>query len=135
MKKILFPILVLAIILGMSNCEQKDKYDDLFDDDNPLIGTWENKFGNGSEFIVFIDDSSMYEYGIFDGILDTSPDDAIRYHYDFDRTPVPSPSWMQGSTEMVISVKREKDTITFYYCPDNKKIYYDEDSIYTKIKK
>ena len=131
MKKILFPILVLAIILGMSNCgpTEKEKYEELFDDDNPLIGTWEWKFSNGSDFVVFIDDFSMYGYDTLGN------EDGTIYPYEFDRTPVPSPSWMQGSTQMVISVKREKDTITYYYCPDNKTLYYDEYSTYIKIKK
>lgn len=48
MKKVLFVVFSVCIILGMSNCSNGDmEQEDLFSGDNPLIGTWE---GNNIDF-------------------------------------------------------------------------------------
>jgi len=42
MRKILFPILILAIVIGMSNCKEdiEDTEDNPITTNNPFIGTW-----------------------------------------------------------------------------------------------
>jgi len=131
MRKILFPIFAFVIILGMSNCGQseKEKYDELFDDDNPLIGTWESNDKDGdtgkpASSLIFIDDSTLHY--VLGGKADV-------YTYEFDRTLV---RFDEDSLGMVILVTREKDIIGYIYCPDDKKIYAHDLSIfYKKIKK
>jgi hypothetical protein len=48
MKKILFPTLILAIVLGMSNC--KDEPEEEKKETNPFVGAWESGGSKGYLF-------------------------------------------------------------------------------------
>jgi hypothetical protein len=61
MKKILFPVLILGILLGMSNCDNEEtdsgintEPEDLFSGDNPFIGTWESDIRDTGDQIKLI---------------------------------------------------------------------------------
>jgi len=119
MRKILFIVLTFSIMLTMS-C--KGDVEDLFEGDNPLIGTWDS----GIDQYVFIDDSTVH---FITPILNR--DDI--YTYEFDRTP------NLGSMKITVFIKESSGKIVNYYLGYNlsdKKIYNGQNNeIYTKIKK
>jgi hypothetical protein len=64
MKKILFPILISVIVLGMSNCDD----DNVNEPVNPLIGTWERENNYEGERLTFTLNRVNYFYvQLYDG--------------------------------------------------------------------
>jgi len=82
MKKLILAITFVFLLFSCGPTE-KEKYEELFDDDNPLIGTWENE--RGEEQIVFIDDTTMY---FTSPVFDDDPTYGTIYTYEFDQTPI-----------------------------------------------
>jgi len=138
MKKLILAVTIVFLLLSCGPSE-KEKYEELFDDDNPLIGTWEKKFTTGSAFLVFIDDSTMY----FDD-TEEDPNNGVIYPYKFfDHTPVyenGDPSiwkiaiWLDVSTTPDFDSEKAPNAI-FDYLSKEKIVVNPAGDRYTKIKK
>jgi len=139
MKKLILAVTLVFLLLSCGPTE-KEKYDALFDDDNPLIGTWEvpgqyieaytGKILPNPQ-LVFIDDSTVHFIDC-DGKVDV-------YNYEFDRTPIYDIDvFDSGSIEHHIDVAMRViiygDTYESWY-DNNKKILYRWGDPCLKIKK
>jgi len=139
MKKL---VVVTTLVFLLLSCgpSWQEKYDALFEGDNPLIGTWESEGqtfdgSTGKEItndqIVFIDDSTMYFRYYYN-----NPENEVIYTYAFDKTGTVSNIYHNFFDEPAryYNIFRDNDVIYFAYIPHKKIIVY-YSFIYTKIKK
>jgi len=116
MKKLIIAVTLVFLFLSCGPTE-KEKYEALFDDDNPLIGTWEL---SGWRKIAFIDDSTVHFF-IYDQTLQKWTDRLEVYTYEFDRTP------REPDGKMKVTIFVEDDSLFYFYDPSKKYLYYPQD--------
>ena len=120
MKKILFTILILSIILGMNSCEPEDE------DENPFIGTWEQVYNNKFQ-IVFTEEkvtAYYYEQDLLNDIYYTGTyiydDDKITVFIDFEKS---APEFKEVN-ELIYTYefKNEKLFLTYFTVTEYKRV-------------
>jgi hypothetical protein len=136
MKKLILAVTFVFLFLSCGPTEE-EKYNELFDDDNPLIGTWEGGAiyadTGKQDNIVFIDDSTMYF------INDTARNGVI-FTYEFDQTLTYVTNSLHGYNEepaMLIKIPIHdfhESVFEAYYLPNKKILLYDG-ALWKKIKK